>query len=242
VNPAGPDGADEVILSLEDVSRIYGEEVQVRALDGVSMEIRAGEFVSIVGPSGSGKSTMLGLLGILDLPTHGVIRVRGVDAAELSDAERSRLRGDAIGFVFQQFHLIPYLDVLDNVLVGELAGGNPPEQLYERAESLLEQFHLDHRRHHVPSALSVGEQQRVALARALLRQPSLLLADEPTGNLDPDNARILLRHLAAFARDGGGVLMVTHDREARAAADRALHLQAGKLVEPDPPAPAVSPT
>ena len=107
--------AEEAILSLEGVSRIYGEEVQVRALDGVSMEIRAGEFVSIVGPSGSGKSTMLGLLGILDLPTHGVIRVRGVDVAGLSDAERSRLRGDAIGFVFQQFHLIAHLTALGNV-------------------------------------------------------------------------------------------------------------------------------
>ena len=150
MNLTGPDGADEVILSLEDVSRIYGEEVQVSALDGVSMEIRAGEFVSIVGPSGSGKSTMLGLLGILDLPTHGVIRVRGVDAAELSDAERSRLRGDAIGFVFQQFHLIPHLTALGNVETALLYRGLSSRQRRGRAMEALEQVGLGARHDHRP--------------------------------------------------------------------------------------------
>ena len=224
------------------VKRFVTPRGTVTAVDGVSLELAAGEFVALYGPSGCGKSTLLLMAGGLLAPDAGTVELHDTNPYALSPDARAAFRAERVGFVFQQFHLIPYLDVLDNVLVGELAGGNPPEQLYERAESLLEQFHLDHRRHHVPSALSVGEQQRVALARALLRQPSLLLADEPTGNLDPDNARILLRHLAAFARDGGGVLMVTHDREARAAADRALHLQAGKLVEPDPPAPAVSPT
>jgi len=192
VNPAGPDGADEVILSLEGVSRIYGEEVQVRALDGVSMEIRAGGFVSIVGPSGSGKSTMLGLLGILDLPTHGVIRVRGVDASELSDAERSRLRGEAIGFVFQQFHLIPHLTALGNVETALLYRGLSSRQRRGRAMEALEQVGLGARHDHRPVQLSGGEQQRVAIARAITTQPGVVLADEPTGALDSRNAENVL--------------------------------------------------
>ena len=177
-----------MVLSLEGVSRIYGEEVQVSALDGVSMEIRAGEFVSIVGPSGSGKSTMLGLLGILDLPTHGVIRVRGVDVSELSDAERSSLRGDAIGFVFQQFHLIPHLTALGNVETALLYRGLSSRQRRGRAMEALEQVGLGARHDHRPVQLSGGEQQRVAIARAITTQPGVVLADEPTGALDSRNA------------------------------------------------------
>ena len=230
MNPAGPDGADEVILSLEDVSRIYGEEVQVRALDGVSMEIRAGEFVSIVGPSGSGKSTMLGLLGILDLPTHGVIRVRGVDAAELSDAERSRLRGDAIGFVFQQFHLIPHLTALGNVETALLYRGLSSRQRRGRAMEALEQVGLGARHDHRPVQLSGGEQQRVAIARAITTQPGVVLADEPTGALDSQNAENVLEIFHDLQTSERAICIVTHDLHVADSARRKISMLDGHIV------------
>ena len=230
MNPAGPDGADEVILSLEDVSRIYGEEVQVRALDGVSMEIRAGEFVSIVGPSGSGKSTMLGLLGILDLPTHGVIRVRGVDAAELSDAERSRLRGDAIGFVFQQFHLIPHLTALGNVETALLYRGLSSRQRRGRAMEALEQVGLGARHDHRPVQLSGGEQQRVAIARAITTQPGVVLADEPTGALDSQNAENVLEIFHDLQTPDRAICIVTHDLHVAGSARRKISMLDGHIV------------
>ena len=230
MNPAGPDGADEVILSLEDVSRIYGEEVQVRALDGVSMEIRAGEFVSIVGPSGSGKSTMLGLLGILDLPTHGVIRVRGVDAAELSDAERSRLRGDAIGFVFQQFHLIPHLTALGNVETALLYRGLSSRQRRGRAMEALEQVGLGARHDHRPVQLSGGEQQRVAIARAITTQPGVVLADEPTGALDSQNAENVLEIFHDLQTPDRAICIVTHDLHVADSARRKISMLDGRIV------------
>ncbi len=230
MNPAGPDGADEVILSLEDVSRIYGEEVQVRALDGVSMEIRAGEFVSIVGPSGSGKSTMLGLLGILDLPTHGVIRVRGVDAAGLSDAERSRLRGDAIGFVFQQFHLIPHLTALGNVETALLYRGLSSRQRRGRAMEALEQVGLGARHDHRPVQLSGGEQQRVAIARAITTQPGVVLADEPTGALDSQNAENVLEIFHDLQTPDRAICIVTHDLHVADSARRKISMLDGRIV------------
>jgi putative ABC transport system ATP-binding protein len=230
VNLTAPDGADEVILSLEDVSRIYGEEVQVRALDGVSMEIRAGEFVSIVGPSGSGKSTMLGLLGILDLPTHGVIRVRGVDAAELSDAERSRLRGEAIGFVFQQFHLIPHLTALGNVETALLYRGLSSRQRRGRAMEALEQVGLGARHDHRPVQLSGGEQQRVAIARAITTQPGVVLADEPTGALDSRNAENVLEIFHDLQTPDRAICIVTHDLHVADSARRKISMLDGRIV------------
>ena len=230
MNLTGPDGADEVILSLEDVSRIYGEDVQVRALDGVSMEIRAGEFVSIVGPSGSGKSTMLGLLGILDLPTHGVIRVRGVDAAELSDAERSRLRGDAIGFVFQQFHLIPHLTALGNVETALLYRGLSSRQRRGRAMEALEQVGLGARHDHRPVQLSGGEQQRVAIARAITTQPGVVLADEPTGALDSQNAENVLEIFHDLQTPDRAICIVTHDLHVADSARRKISMLDGRIV------------
>ena len=230
MNLTGPDGADEVILSLEGVSRVYGEEVQVRALDGVSMEIRAGEFVSIVGPSGSGKSTMLGLLGILDLPTHGVIRVRGVDAAELSDAERSRLRGDAIGFVFQQFHLIPHLTALGNVETALLYRGLSSRQRRGRAMEALEQVGLGARHDHRPVQLSGGEQQRVAIARAITTQPGVVLADEPTGALDSRNAENVLEIFHDLQTPDRAICIVTHDLHVADSARRKISMLDGRIV------------
>ena len=230
MNPVGPDGADEVVLSLEGVSRIYGEEVQVSALDGVSMEIRAGEFVSIVGPSGSGKSTMLGLLGILDLPTHGVIRVRGVDVSELSDVERSRLRGDAIGFVFQQFHLIPHLTALGNVETALLYRGLSSRQRRGRAMEALEQVGLGARHDHRPVQLSGGEQQRVAIARAITTQPGVVLADEPTGALDSRNAENVLEIFHDLQTSERAICIVTHDLHVADSARRKISMLDGHIV------------
>ena len=230
MNPIGPDGADEVVLSLEGVSRIYGEEVQVSALDGVSMEIRAGEFVSIVGPSGSGKSTMLGLLGILDLPTHGVIRVRGVDVSELSDVERSRLRGDAIGFVFQQFHLIPHLTALGNVETALLYRGLSSRQRRGRAMEALEQVGLEARHDHRPVQLSGGEQQRVAIARAITTQPGVVLADEPTGALDSRNAENVLEIFHDLQTSERAICIVTHDLHVADSARRKISMLDGRIV------------
>jgi len=219
-----------VILALEGVSRIYGEEVEVRAMDDVSMEIRAGEFVSIVGPSGSGKSTMLGLLGILDLPTHGVIRVRGVDAAGLSDAERSRLRGDAIGFVFQQFHLIPHLTALGNVETALLYRGLSSRQRRGRALEALEQVGLGARHDHRPVQLSGGEQQRVAIARAITTQPGVVLADEPTGALDSKNAENVLQIFHDLQTPDRAICIVTHDLHVAGSARRKISMLDGHIV------------
>jgi putative ABC transport system ATP-binding protein len=219
-----------VILALEGVSRIYGEEVEVRAMDDVSMEIRAGEFVSIVGPSGSGKSTMLGLLGILDLPTHGVIRVRGVDAAGLSDAERSRLRGDAIGFVFQQFHLIPHLTALGNVETALLYRGLSSRQRRGRAMEALEQVGLGARHDHRPVQLSGGEQQRVAIARAITTQPGVVLADEPTGALDSKNAENVLQIFHDLQTPDRAICIVTHDLHVAGSARRKISMLDGHIV------------
>jgi putative ABC transport system ATP-binding protein len=216
-------------LSFDSVSKRYAtSEGEVKAIDVVSLSIEPGEFVALHGPSGCGKSTLLLMAGALLSPDEGAIRIDGDDPYALRPEARAAFRAGRIGFVFQQFHLIPYLDVLDNVLVGELAGGGDRR---DRARELLDLVQLGHRLHHVPSKLSIGEQQRVALARAFLRSPRLILADEPTGNLDAENAAIILNHLAEFAASGSGaVLMVTHDDRAKAAASRGVEMRAGRLV------------
>ena len=220
----------ETVLALEGVSRVYGEEVQVRALDDVTLDIRAGEFLSIVGPSGSGKSTMLGLLGILDLPTSGIVRVRGPDAPQLSDAERSRLRGEAIGFVFQQFHLIPHLTATGNVEAALLYRGLSARERRGRALSALEQVGLGARHDHRPVQMSGGEQQRVAIARAIATEPSVLLADEPTGALDSHNAENVLQVFGDLQSPERAVCIVTHDLHVAHAARRKISMLDGQIV------------
>ena len=227
----------ETVLSLEGVSRVYGEEVQVRALDDVTLDIRAGEFLSIVGPSGSGKSTMLGLLGILDLPTSGIVRVRGTDATQLSDAERSRLRGEAIGFVFQQFHLIPHLTATGNVEAALLYRGLSARQRRARALSALEQVGLGARHDHRPVQMSGGEQQRVAIARAIATEPSVILADEPTGALDSHNAENVLQVFGDLQSPERAVCIVTHDLHVAHAARRKISMLDGKIVADEALAP-----
>ncbi len=214
--------------------RFVTAEGEVHAVNDVSFEVQAGDFVALHGPSGCGKSTLLLMTGALLSPGEGIIEIAGKNPYELNAEGRATFRAAHVGFVFQQFHLIPYLDVLDNVLVGDLVSQSVDDvSMRERAHDLLEKFNIGHRLHHVPSKLSIGEQQRVALARALLRAPELVLADEPTGNLDPENSEIILQHLADFADEGGAVIMVTHDDRARAAAKSSMHLDAGRLLESD---------
>ena len=227
----------ETVLALEGVSRVYGEEVQVRALDDVTLDIRAGEFLSIVGPSGSGKSTMLGLLGILDLPTSGIVRVRGTDATQLSDAERSRLRGEAIGFVFQQFHLIPHLTATGNVEAALLYRGLSARQRRARALSALEQVGLGARHDHRPVQMSGGEQQRVAIARAIATEPSVILADEPTGALDSQTAENVLQVFGDLQSPERAVCIVTHDLHVAHAARRKISMLDGQIVADETLAP-----
>ena len=227
----------ETVLALEGVSRVYGEEVQVRALDDVTLDIRAGEFLSIVGPSGSGKSTMLGLLGILDLPTSGIVRVRGTDATQLSDAERARLRGEAIGFVFQQFHLIPHLTATGNVEAALLYRGLSARQRRARALSALEQVGLGARHDHRPVQMSGGEQQRVAIARAIATEPSVILADEPTGALDSHNAENVLQVFGDLQSPERAVCIVTHDLHVAHAARRKISMLDGQIVADEALAP-----
>jgi putative ABC transport system ATP-binding protein len=218
------------LLELEGVSRVYGEEVEVYALRDVSLQIMAGDFMSIVGPSGSGKSTMLGLLGVLDLPTAGTVRIAGQDVSALDDPKRSRLRGDSIGFVFQQFHLIPHLTALGNVETALLYREMRPRDRRERAYDALDQLGLGARADHRPVQMSGGEQQRVALARAIVTEPLMILADEPTGALDSANAAHVLDIFAGLSTPERAVVMVTHDLAVASRALRRVSMRDGGIV------------
>ena len=221
------------MLEIQNISKRYPSPAgrrapPVMALDGVSLSLGPGEFTAIAGPSGSGKSTLLLAAGGLLAPTGGSVMFQGQDIYRLSPEARSRWRARQVGFVFQHFHLIPYLNVFDNVLAPALARSVPNVQ--QRATELLERFGLAARAAHVPAELSAGEQQRTALARALLHRPPLLLCDEPTGNLDQESADAVFQCLAEFHRDGGAVLLVTHHAGATALAQRTLHLKGGRFV------------
>jgi putative ABC transport system ATP-binding protein len=228
--PPPPVAQAQPLLELERVSRVYGEEVQVYALREVSLKILPGDFMSIVGPSGSGKSTMLGLLGVLDLPTSGTIRIAGQDVSKLDDATRSRLRGDSIGFVFQQFHLIPHLTALGNVETALLYRDMRSRERHERAYAALEQLGLGQRADHRPVQMSGGEQQRVALARAIVTDPLMVLADEPTGALDSVNAAHVLEIFQGLQSPERAVVMVTHDATVANTAKRKVSMRDGQIV------------
>jgi len=216
------------VLQIQDLKKTYaGPMGAVGALDGISLSLNKGDFVAIQGPSGCGKSTLLLTAGGLLTPDAGRVRVVDADVYALAPEKRARHRAAKIGFVFQQFHLIPYLDVLDNVLAPTMALSMADAK--KKALDLISRFGLDHRIHHVPAALSTGERQRTALARALLHDPPLLLADEPTGNLDEANGEAVLSHLAAFAAGGGSVLLVTHDPKAARHASRTIVMRDGRI-------------
>ena len=221
----------KMVLSVSNLKKSYSTgDGEVRALDGVSLEVGKGELVTVHGPSGCGKTTLLLICGGLLYPDRGWVIVGGTDLYQLSSDEMAERRARTIGFVFQQFYLVPYLNVLENVLVATLGvpTSNNPKT---RAERLVDRFGLTGRAHHKPAELSTGERQRVAMARALVNEPVLLLADEPTGNLDDENSETVLRHLARFADEGGSVLLVSHDRRISVHAHRSCHMRAGRFVE-----------
>ena len=214
------------MLALDQITQTYpGPHGPVTALAPVSLTVAAGEFVVVQGPSGAGKTTLLLIAGGLLAPSAGTVRLGDADVYALAPETRNRLRAERVGFVFQQFHLLPYLTVLENVLTPTLAESLADAPAH--AHELLARFGLAARAHHRPAALSTGERQRAALARALLRRPALLLADEPTGNLDPTNAAAVLAALRAHATDGGAVLLVTHDDRANPGATRVVRLAPG---------------
>ncbi len=225
--PSHTTRAECAVIDLDRVTREYaGHGGTVRALDDATFSIVAGEWVAITGPSGSGKSTLVNLLGCLDRPTAGKLRIDNVDVATMSAAELDRFRADKIGFIFQQFHLIPYLSALENVMLAQYFHSMTDEG---EARAALERVGLGKRTAHLPSELSGGEQQRVCIARALINNPPILLADEPTGNLDAANQRIVQDLLRDLHRNGHTIVMVTHDPEMAALAQRRIALNHGKV-------------
>jgi len=216
------------MIRCDEVTKIFRKNgSEVTSLDRFTAEVAEGEFVAVRGPSGCGKTTLLLTLGGMQRPSDGSVQLGGRDLYALSPAERAGLRSSEIGFVFQMFHLVPYLDLLGNVLLA--CPGKPSAEVRRRAGGLLDELGLADRASHRPGELSAGERQRLAVARALLNRPKLILADEPTGNLDPENAAEVIRHLAEFHRGGGTVVLVTHGAAADAHADRTLRLEQGQL-------------
>ena len=222
------------IIQAENVTKIYRiGKVDVPALRGVSLAVERGEFVSIVGPSGSGKSTLFYILGGLTGPTGGRVLVEGADFSRISDAERTRLRRRRIGFVFQKFNLLPTLSARNNIAVArDIAGANHDASDLDYADKITHMLGIAERLDHRPAEMSGGEQQRVALARALINRPAIVLADEPTGNLDSKNSEIVLKMLRQSNQDlGQTVLMITHNPEAARYGDRTVHMRDGEIVE-----------
>jgi len=218
------------MLEFKNVSKWFnGAQGKVTALKDISFSVRPGELLAVRGPSGCGKTTLLLTAGGLLRPSDGNMLIDGQDPYALNPEMRSRLRARTIGFVFQQFHLIPYLTVRQNIMTASLAA--PLKEASERTQKLISHFGLDDRADHVPARLSTGERQRTALARALLNQPKVIMADEPTGNLDEDNAQTVFGYLSQYVGDGGCVLLVTHDDRAAAHATRTLRMSQGQLVE-----------
>jgi putative ABC transport system ATP-binding protein len=222
------------MIELRDVTKVYQQGRRaVPVLRGVSMRVELGEFVAVMGPSGSGKSTLLHLMGALDMPTSGSIQIGGCELGRLSDRDRSFLRRNRIGFVFQFFNLLPTLTAAENVALPLLLAGENRTSTRRRALLALEQMNLSSRAEHLPEELSGGEMQRVAVARAIIAQPELVLCDEPTGNLDSASSAEVLSLLHRLPERGRrAVVMVTHDREAGASADRVVSIRDGQIETP----------
>jgi putative ABC transport system ATP-binding protein len=219
------------VIELRGLARTYPGPPPVAALRPADLVIAAGDYVAVTGPSGSGKSTLLHLLGLLDAPTRGRYRLDGLDTSTLSDGDRSALRGARIGFVFQAFHLLPYRTALENVLLAELYNQAPRAGRFQAAADALDGVGLGHRLDALPTTLSGGECQRVAIARALVNRPSLLLCDEPTGNLDSRNAAALMDLLDQLNTAGFTIVVITHDQAVAAHAGRMITISDGTLSE-----------
>jgi putative ABC transport system ATP-binding protein len=225
-------GAAEKLIALEGVTKVfYTDEVETHALSNVHLEIKRGEYVSIAGPSGCGKSTLLSLLGLLDTPTQGTYVLNTRPVANLSMSDRARIRNREIGFIFQSFNLIGDLSVIENVELPLTYRGMKSSERKTRALEALERVGMAHRAKHLPSQLSGGQQQRVAVARAVAGRPSILLADEPTGNLDSKSGEAVMELMRELHRDGATICMVTHDPRYSKHADRQVHLFDGRVVD-----------
>ena len=217
------------VLELEEITRIYPAEPPVNALVDVDLRIDAGEMIAVAGPSGSGKSTMLNIMGTLDRPTSGVVRIEGTDTAELSDRRLSGLRSARIGFVFQGFHLLETISALDNVATGLLYQGRSGSERRRRATQALERVGLGDRVEAKPSKLSGGQRQRIAIARAIVAEPALVLADEPTGNLDTATGEAILALLHDLNAGGATIVVITHDNDLAAQLPRQVRMRDGRI-------------
>ena len=211
------------ILELKDISKIYGD---LKALDKINLNVEKGEWVSIMGPSGSGKTTMMNIIGCMDKPSIGEVLLEGIDISKLNQKELTEIRRDKIGLIFQQFHLVNYLTALENVMMAQYY-----HSMVDKEEALqaLESVGLKDRYNHLPNQLSGGEQQRVCIARALINHPSLILADEPTGNLDEKNEMIVMDILERLHNNGSTIIVVTHDQEVGVDAERIVYLEHGRI-------------
>jgi putative ABC transport system ATP-binding protein len=218
------------VISINNITKTYEGPPPVKALDGVTLEVKKGDFVAIVGQSGSGKSTLLNMIGLLDSVTEGTIDIEGKNIAELSDNELSKFRGEKIGFIFQSFFLLPGLTAQENVAEGLLYQGISRTERLESATKVLEQVGLGDRTTHLPKELSGGQQQRVAIARALVQDPAFVLADEPTGNLDKESGLNILNILKELNNQGKTVIMITHNQEHADMFEKVIELVDGKVV------------
>ena len=220
------------MIKLHNIKKIFRtEEIETWALREVSLEVKEGEFVAIMGPSGCGKSTLLNILGLLDNPTEGSYTLNGRDVSTLKENERTDIRKGVIGFVFQSFNLIDELNVYENIELPLLYMKTPARERRQRIKAVMDRMAISHRRKHFPSQLSGGQQQRVAIARAVLSNPKLILADEPTGNLDSTNGREVMELLSRLHREGTTIIMVTHSQHDATYADRIVNLYDGQIVE-----------
>jgi len=218
------------LIDITDIRKVYEMgSTEVNALDGVSLHVRKGEYLAIMGPSGSGKSTLMNIVGCLDTPTSGSYKLRGTEIRERDDDELARIRNQEIGFIFQTFNLLPRADALHNVELPLIYAGRPAKERRERARGMLEMVGLGDRTHHRPNELSGGQRQRVAIARALVNGPSLVLADEPTGNLDSKTGLEIMALLDDISRRGNTVILVTHEEEVAERAHRIVRLRDGRI-------------
>lgn len=220
----------ESIIQLDDIKKYYqmGNST-VKALDGIDLSVNRGDFIAIVGPSGSGKSTMMNMVGALDLPTHGEIYLDNQDIAHLDESHLAQIRGSKIGFVFQTFNLIPTLTAIENIALPMIFHGISKSERLERAEKIISQVRLEHRKGHFPGELSGGERQRVAIGRALANDPEVILADEPTGNLDSKTREEIMKLFVELNKQGRTIILVTHDLSITKFANKVIRLRDGKI-------------